>query len=74
MPAPVTVAEGRAFRAARVRYGLTLREVAAGWQLGDVEVGDLERGRRRFAAPADMHAALSQLWLWAVEKNPALAR
>lgn len=69
VPSPATVAEGRAFRAVRVRYGLTLRELAAGWRVPDVEVGELERGLRRFATPADLSAALSQLWLWAMEKS-----
>lgn len=73
MPSSATVEEGRAFRAVRVRYCLTLREVAAGWRVSDVEVGGLERGKRRFQTPADFGAALSQLWLWAVEKNPRIA-
>jgi hypothetical protein len=65
---------GHGFRAIRVMYGLTLREISAGWQISDVESGELERGHRHFATPADMQAALSQLWLWAVEKNPGIAR
>lgn len=69
VPSPATVTEGRAFRAVRVRYGLTLREVAIGWGIGDVEAGELERGVRRFRTPADLNAALSQLWLWAMEKS-----
>lgn len=64
--------QGRAFRGARVEFGLTLREVAHGWRLSDVEVGELERGLRRFIAPADLHAALQQLWCWGCEKNQEL--
>lgn len=74
IPDPATVAVGRAFRAIRIAYGLTLREVADGWSIPHVEMGDLERGKRRFTSPADLHAALCQLWLWAVAKNPAIER
>jgi hypothetical protein len=63
---------GSAFRAARVEYGLTLRDVAAGWRISEVEVGELERGLRCFRAPADLHAALQQLWCWASEKNQGI--
>jgi hypothetical protein len=66
--------QGRAFRAVRLMYGLTLRDVADGWRAPHVEVGELERGHRHFVTPADMQAAVSQLWLWAVEKNPGIAR
>lgn len=68
------LAQGRAFRAVRMMYGLTMGEVARGWGLRVSEVSDLERGYRCFISPADMQAALSQLWLWAVEKNPGVAR
>lgn len=66
--------QGHAFRAVCMMYGLTLREVADGWRISHVELGQLERGHRHFVTPADMQAALSQLWLWAVEKNPEVAR
>lgn len=66
--------QGSAFRAVRVMYGLTLREVADGWGVQHVEIGELERGHRHFIKPADMQAALSQLWLWAVEKDPEIAK
>lgn len=68
------VEQGNAFRAVRVMYGLTLREVADGWGVPHVELGELERGHRHFTTPADMQAALSQLWLWAVEKNPRITQ
>ena len=68
------VRHGTCFRAARVTYGLTLREVASGWGMSDVEVGELERGIRRFVAPADLHAALQQLWCWANEKNREISK
>jgi hypothetical protein len=54
-------------------YGLTMGDVARGWGIRVSEVSDLERGHRHFVAPADMQAALSQLWLWAIEKNPRIA-
>ena len=63
------VQHGECFRGARVTYGLTLRDVAAGWRISEVEVGELERGLRRFRTPADLSAALSQLWLWGMEKS-----
>lgn len=66
--------EGRAFRTVRRLYGLGVREVARGWILAPSSITALERGRLRFRTPADMQAALSQLWLWAVEKNPEIAR
>jgi len=61
--------QGHAFRAIRVMYGLTLRDVAAGWKVSCVEVGELERGHRHFTTPADMSGAITQLWLWAMEKS-----
>lgn len=67
------VEQGAAFQAVRVLYGLTLREVADGWRVPHVEVGELERGLRHFASPADMHAALQQLWCWANEKRPSIS-
>lgn len=66
--------EGRAFRTIRRLYGLGVREVARGWVLPQSSITNLERGWLRFRSPADMHAALSQLWLWAVEKTPEVAR
>lgn len=66
--------QGHAFRAVRIMYGLTLREVADGWRISHVELGELERGHRHFITPADMQAALSQLWLWAVEKTPEITK
>jgi hypothetical protein len=66
--------EGRAFRTIRRLYGLGARDVAVGWALPTSTITALERGRLRLRSPADMQAALSQLWLWAVEKTPGIAR
>jgi hypothetical protein len=66
--------EGRAFRTIRKLYGLGSREVARGWGVRPLVVECLEAGGLRFSTPADMNAALAQLWIWAVEKNPEIAR
>lgn len=68
------VRHGAAFRAMRTECGLGLRETVAGWGISAVEMSALERGERRFVSPADLKAALDQLWLWGVERNPGLAR
>lgn len=68
------LAQGAAFKTVRMMYGLTMGEVARGWGIRVTEVSDLERGYSRFATPADMQAALSQIWLWAVEKNPRMTQ
>lgn len=62
---------GEAFRALRVECGLSLGDVARGWGITEVEVGELERGLRRFPCPADLWAALQQLWCWGSERNRA---
>ena len=61
--------DGRIFRDWRVRLGLGLAEVAAGWGVSAVELGELERGLRRFPCPADTWAALQQLFSWACERH-----
>jgi hypothetical protein len=54
---------GNAFTAARVEYGLTLDEVAAGWRITATEVSEIEIGLRRFLSPTDLGFALQQLWV-----------
>nr|WP_255666373.1 helix-turn-helix transcriptional regulator [Myxococcus sp. AS-1-15] len=61
--------DGQVFRALRVELRLSLREIAAGWGVSPAMLGELERGRRRFASPADLFAALQQLWQWACERH-----
>jgi len=56
------------FRSARVEFGLTLREVSQAWGVSAVEIGELERGQRRFLSPADFYAAMQQLFCWASER------
>lgn len=60
---------GAAFRALRAECGLSLGDVARGWGVSVVEVSELERGLRRFPSPADLWAALQQLWCWGTECN-----
>lgn len=61
------------FAGAREEYGLTIGEVATGWAIPQIEISELEMGLRRFQAPADLHVALLQLWLWANEKNKGIS-
>ncbi|NTX07020.1 helix-turn-helix transcriptional regulator [Myxococcus sp. CA040A] len=60
---------GQVFRACRVELGLSLRDVATGWGVNATVLGELERGKRRFPAPADLFAALQQLFTWACERH-----
>lgn|GEM_PF-3262219 len=60
---------GQMFRAFRVEVGLSLRDVATGWGVEQTVLGELERGERRFPSPADLFAALQQLFAWACERH-----
>ncbi|WP_163869620.1 helix-turn-helix domain-containing protein [Myxococcus eversor] len=60
---------GKVFRAFRVEVGLSLRDVATGWGVEETVLGELERGKRRFPSPADLYAALQQLFTWACERH-----
>lgn len=61
--------DGRLFRDWRVTLGLGLQEVAAGWGVSAVVLGELERGERRFPSPADAWGAQQQLFTWACERH-----
>jgi predicted transcriptional regulator len=60
---------GQAFRAFRVECGLSLGDVARGWEISTVEVSELERGLHRFPDATALWNALQQLWFWKAEKH-----
>jgi len=61
--------DGTIFREMRTRLQLGLQEVADGWGVSAVEVGEVERGLRGFPETDDLNAALQQLWMWHMERR-----